>query len=87
MEIAIDIIGWIGSILLLAAYYLISQKKWTAETLYYQLFNLIGGFFLLVNTAYYGSYPSSMLNLVWGIVGIFAIRNILKKPQQHEQTS
>lgn len=77
--ILIDITGWIGSILLIVAYWLNSQNKLSSQSLTYQILNVVGSMLLMVNTLYYGAYPSSALNLVWVTIGvIFLIKNYKK---------
>ncbi len=75
----IEILGWIGAIGLLAAYVLISAKKVEGDSTSYQLLNLVGSFFLILNTLYYGAYPSSFLNLFWIAVALYALRKVIGK--------
>jgi hypothetical protein len=78
-SLLIDILGWIGAIGLLAAYVLISAKKVEGDSTSYQLLNLVGSFFLILNTLYYGAYPSSFLNLFWIAVALYALRKVIGK--------
>jgi uncharacterized membrane protein len=64
----IDILGWIGTILFLIAYALVSAKKVESDSWLYQGMNLIAGLFLIINTIYLRAYPSAGLNIAW--VGI-----------------
>jgi hypothetical protein len=67
-EIGINVIGWIGTGLLLGAYALLTTRRLTAGRRF-QLMNLVGGVLLLANTAYYGAWPSAGLNLAWVVIG------------------
>ncbi len=67
-EIGINVMGWLGTGLLLAAYALLTTARLSAGATF-QTMNLFGGFFLLVNSAYYGAWPSAGLNLVWVVIG------------------
>lgn len=82
MNLGVDILGWIGSVLLITAYILISRNKITAQDATYQWLNLIGSFLLIINTGFYGAYPSTAVNIVWVFIGIYFLRNIFlkKKP-------
>jgi hypothetical protein len=42
MNLIIEIIGWLGMLLILIAYYLISSKRLEAKSIFYQLLNLGG---------------------------------------------
>ena len=75
-ELWIDIIGWVGSLEVILAYALISYHKITAKSMLYQMLNLTGGAFLIINTIYYGAYPSTAINVVWLIIASIAIFNI-----------
>ena len=78
-KIIVDSLGWIGSILLIAGYWLNSRGEINAQSLIYQLLNLIGGILLIVNTVYYGAYPSSAVNIVWVFIGGFYLMKIKKE--------
>lgn len=87
-QLTIDIIGWIGSIEVILAYALISYHKITAKSIWYQFLNLTGGFFLIINTYYYGAYPSAVVNVVWIFIASTAIFNIYRVGKgQREQNA
>ena len=75
----VDLIGWIGSIELVVAYFLVSYQKIKANSLLYQWLNLTGSIFLLINTAYYGAFPSSFVNAIWILIALFALYKILTR--------
>ncbi len=77
LKTLIDIIGWTGAIVLLAAYASVSTRRMQGDAPAYQVMNLIGGVCLIVNTVYYGAYPSSMVNVVW--IGIAAYTLFFRK--------
>jgi hypothetical protein len=70
IKIIIDIIGWVGSFVLIAAYFQNSRNKINAQSTIYQLANVIGSLCLIINTVYYGAYPSSAVNIIWVFIGI-----------------
>lgn len=76
----IDLIGWIGSAEVIAAYIMISYFT-IPSRLIYQLLNLSGAIFLIVNTFYYKAYPSTFTNLVWVTIALIALFRIQKKPK------
>lgn len=81
-KLIIDIIGWIGSFEVILAYGLISYHKLDAKSLSYQVLNLTGGAFLIVNTVYYGAYPSTAINVVWLIIASIAVVNIFRSKNE-----
>lgn len=82
MELLVEIIGWIGSILLIGAFLLNSMDKIDTQSTFYQLMNLIGGVMLILNSFYYGALPSSFLNLIWSAIAIFYLILILKRNKE-----
>jgi len=79
-ELIIDIIGWIGAIILLAAYTAVSRGLTQGTSFKYQLWNGVGSVLLLINAAYYRAFPSSFVNLVWIGIAIATIHHN-RKPQ------
>jgi hypothetical protein len=73
-QLLIDIIGWIGAASLLLAYFLVSRKQVQGDSFNYQLLNLAGGGFLILNSFYYGAFPSVAVNLVWIGIAILTLR-------------
>lgn len=69
----IDIVGWIGGIEVLIAYWLISTKRVQETSLYYHLLNLTGAILLIINTVFIGAYPSAFVNIVWVAVAVYSI--------------
>lgn len=77
IKLLMDIIGWIGAGSLLTAYLLISNNKVTAKTYLYQNLNILGSLCLITNTYYYGTMALVFLNTVWGIIGLYSLKNII----------
>ena len=68
-----DAIGWVGAAALLVAYAMISARKWEGHSSAFQLLNVGGSLLLAANTIFYGSYPSTFVNLIWAAIAIFSI--------------
>ena len=81
MELLIDILGWVGSVEVVAAYGLNSYQKIKSDSLTFQLLNLTGSAFLIVNSLYKEAYPFTFINLVWAVIALVAIIGIVKKKQ------
>jgi len=69
----IDVAGWVGAALLVAAYAMVSTGRLQGSGLRFQLLNIVGGVALTLNTAYHGAWPSAALNVVWVVVGLGAL--------------
>jgi len=79
MEVLLNVLGWVGAFLILLAYALVSFKKLKADSETYQWLNITASVLLLINTIYYGAYPSSFVNAAWTIIAIFAILTIKRR--------
>ena len=78
-EIIIDIIGWVGSTFLIIAYWFVSKKKIDSESFTYHGLNIAGSVMLILNTGYYGAFPSTSVNIIWVCIGFFYISRYRKK--------
>jgi len=76
MEILAQIIGWIGTFLIVLAYFLVSNKKVAPESKWYQFLNLFGAIFVGVNVFYQQAWPAFTLQIVWGIIAIISLLKI-----------
>lgn len=82
MEILIETCGWVGALLVLAAYFLISSKKVSADSLTFQLMNVGGAATLIVYTYARDAHASVLVNSIWVLIGLKTlipyISNLLK---------
>ena len=79
MNILIEIMGWIASVLIVGSYALNITGKLSASSKTYVLANIIGGVFFVVNTYYHQAYPSMFVNVIWVIIAIYMISKKKKK--------
>ena len=80
MIIAVNTAGWIGAASLLTAYWLVSTRRANGDSATYQTLNLVGAVLVLLNSLYYGAYPSVGVNAVWVAIGLFALA--ARKPRR-----
>jgi len=73
MKIIIDIGGWIGAVMLLLAYFLVSSKRVGGTSTRYQSLNVVGSVLVGTNAFYYSALPSFGINVVWIGIGITAL--------------
>jgi hypothetical protein len=70
MNILIEILGWIGSVLIVGSYALNITGRLAATSKLYVLSNIMGGLFFVVNTYFHQAYPSMFVNIIWVIIAI-----------------
>jgi hypothetical protein len=73
LELLIEMLGWIASVLIVGSYALNITGKLPAASKIYVLANIIGGVFFVVNTYFHKAYPSMFVNVVWVIIAIYMI--------------
>lgn len=77
-ELLIDVLGWLGTFLIVSAYGLLSMGRLTGSSLIYQGMNLLGAFLLGANAAYYKAYPSVGINVIWILIGAVTLPRLLR---------
>jgi hypothetical protein len=78
-ELAIEVAGWAGAMLILLAYLLLSAGRFTGQSLAYQAMNVVGAAGFVINGWWHGALPSATLNVLWLMIGLFAAIRILKR--------
>ena len=79
--LAFDIVGWIGSFLVVLAYLLLSTKK-IKPGLNYQLLNLLSAILMAIGLFPRDAWFSFALQIAWGLIAIFAIIKIKKQSRK-----
>jgi len=69
----IEIIGWIGAVLIVGSYFLNINGKVKSSSSMYLFSNLIGGIFFIVNTFVHHAFPSMIVNIIWVIIAMAAL--------------
>jgi hypothetical protein len=73
MEILIHVIGWTGSLMVIAAYGLNSYQRLTSDSYAFLLLNLVGGAFLVIYTTFLSAFASTFINVVWVVIAVPAL--------------
>ncbi len=73
MTFLIEAIGWIGALLVLLAYGLVSTDRVSSRSLSYQAMNIGGAVGLVINSAWNGAIPSAVVNAIWIGIGAYAL--------------
>ena len=72
-----QLIGYLGAFLFILSYYLLSIGKLTAQRPVYQLMNIFGALFLIINALNLSDMPTLLVNGVWFMIGLFSLMNML----------
>lgn len=79
VEIAVEVAGWAGAILILLAYLLLSAGRLTGQSAVYQGMNVVGAAGFIINGWWHGAIPNTALNVVWMIVGAVTLWRIARR--------
>lgn len=78
MEVLYQIFGWMGTIMIVSAYFLVSAKKVDGRSVLYQLLNFFGAIGVFVNVFHQQAWPAAVLQVVWAIIAVTAL--LKRKP-------
>ena len=77
LDLLMEVAGWIGALLILAGYGLLSAGKLDAKSPAYQWFNVVGAIGFIANSSWNGAWPSAALNVIWVGIGAVALWRII----------
>ena len=76
-----DIIGWIGMILVVIAYLLLSFNK-IKNGYTYQVLNLLAGIFMAIGLFPKNAWFSFTLQIIWAIIAVISMTRLPKKSKK-----
>jgi cell shape-determining protein MreD len=75
----VEVVGWGGALLILAAYLLVTVGRLTGQSLAFQWMNLLGAAGFVINGWWHRAIPSAALNVVWMLIAAVALWQLWKK--------
>lgn len=76
MTIFLEFLGWVGTFLIILAYYLNTNKKTKFSKKKYLYLNILGSLLIAANVLDKAAYPALVLQILW--IGI-SIRSLIGK--------
>ncbi|MGN8244193.1 CBU_0592 family membrane protein [Cellulomonas soli] len=86
MHTVVTALGWVGAVLCLAAYLLVSTGRWQAGSGRYQLANVVSGVLMGAVAAAGGVWPSAATNAVWAVVGLITCLALVRARRRSADT-
>ncbi|RMD58202.1 hypothetical protein D6825_01675 [Candidatus Woesearchaeota archaeon] len=71
--LAIELLGWIGAVMILTAYALITYGTLSRKSKKYHALNLLGASMLGTNALYNKALPLAALNAVWLCIALYGL--------------
>ncbi|HVA11574.1 MAG TPA: hypothetical protein VNG32_05450 [Candidatus Dormibacteraeota bacterium] len=78
-DIFFNILGIIGSLLILFGFYRISIGRWSGKSILYELDNLLGGVLLIIYQVHFRAYITVFLNVIWVVVAFKGVVSITER--------
>lgn len=72
-EIIFELLGWLGAVFFLIAYFYLVKGKWSSDATIYHVFNILGGLFLVINTVFYQVWSAVFINAAWSAIAVFGL--------------
>jgi hypothetical protein len=79
LKFFVEVLGWIGAVEVIIAYALNSNGRMKSDSVVFQVLNLTGAIFLIINTWFNAAYPSMVINVIWTGIAVAALIRIYKK--------
>ncbi|MCJ8326354.1 MAG: hypothetical protein MJK08_04545 [Campylobacterales bacterium] len=80
-----QIIGFVGMVFIVWAYYILQMGKYSHESLYYQLLNLTGAILLLISLCVHFNLGSFIIEVFWIIITLYGMYKNKQKAKLKEQ--
>ncbi len=69
----IDLFGYIGAILIIVGFAMLSMERMGPKDMTYLLLNLFGGIGIVITALHRKDYPSGVLNVVFSLIALVSL--------------
>ena len=73
MKVLVEVVGWLGALMMLSAYILLTLGRLKSQSPQYHWLNIIASAGLIVNGGWNGAYPSVGLNVIWLVIAVYGV--------------
>jgi hypothetical protein len=81
-----DIVGIIGVIIILVAYYWVSMGRYTAKNFNFQALNFLGAWLILFSLYFHWNLSSVLIEIAWIIISMIGMYRIIKETKKGKMT-
>jgi len=79
MDILFNIIGTVGVVCVLMAYFLLQVEKLKSDSLKYLLLNFFGALLLVISLIWAWNLPAFIVEACWVLISLFGIIKVLRR--------
>lgn len=80
-----DIVGVIGSLLVLFGFYRTSIGRWSNVSFWYELDNVVGSILIIIYQVRLHAYISVVVNIIWAVVAFRGISSFAERYMQYHR--
>ncbi len=73
----VEVIGWLGAVFYIGAYFLLSINKLRAERPFYHVLNALGALCLIINALAINDSPNFFINFIWMVIASVTVYRIV----------
>jgi hypothetical protein len=73
MDMLLNVAGWLGGLLVIVAYGLLSLRWVNSDGFLFNILNTVGGALLVGTAIQAGAVPNAAINVVWVVFGLYAL--------------
>ncbi|MBC7746790.1 hypothetical protein H7Y40_02285 [Pedobacter sp.] len=77
-SILLEILGFVGAIFLMYAYFQASRGRWLATSKAFQTCNVIAAVLLITYSGFKFAYANVLINLIWLVIGLLALWRLFR---------
>lgn len=79
MNSLIEVLGILGAVLLLVAYWLVSSDRIPSNARESHSLNFVGAGLIALNSGHHGAWVPAALNIAWALRGFYGLLNIIHR--------
>ena len=80
-------VGWLGAVIFIVAYLLLSLEYISAKKYLYHILNALGAICLVFNALVINDYPNILANGIWGLIALLAVYKRFDQDKKEKSSS
>ncbi len=79
MDLFSNLIGLMGVVLILLAYYMQQRSRWTMEHRAYHISNALGAFLIIISLFYSWNLAQFVMEFLWLVFSLYGLYRLMRK--------
>ncbi len=73
-----DVVGIVGVVMILIAYYFLSVGKWISDSMVYQVLNFLGAWLILFSLYFHWNLSSVVIEVAWIVISVMGMVRVVR---------